>query len=455
MQLSLEEKAMIPIYRKKWKDIAYSTEPIDREEAALAVKNAYAMIEKKEPKIIFFDSPFPALSNIGSRMVKELDFTNKLNLKTILTDKLRELNFTSKLPDKFIEVIEMSQYNKKSPRRLIEEELWSFDWNREYSRSGKTNDIFTWRSELWQELNKNMGKQLSHELEESLVVKLDWKIFSETEQHFMRIFRNYLQEEILPEISKNNKDMNLFFSLIFGLDRDNLELYGMANGHYCQTSLNRWIHNSWNSSAAFVDFCVSVLNCQVDETKWSLFQSLIKQCYWMFPLENICFVCDRPNIIAFDNQKRFHGENLPAIQYRDGSSIYAYHGVILPEKYGKLQPNQWRAQWLLEENNAELKRVLIQQIGYTKICQELQATELDNWQEYSLLKIDSHVDFDPMYLLQIDFHLDVDPMYLLKMTCPSTGHIHALRVPPTMKSAKEAITWVNWGISPEEFSVQT
>nr|WP_264196540.1 hypothetical protein [Microseira wollei] len=41
------------------------------------------------------------------------------------------------------------------------------------------------------------------------------------------------------------------------------------------------------------------------------------------------------------------------------------------------------------------------------------------------------------------------------MTCPSTGHIHALRVPPDMTSAREAIRWVNWGIDPEEFSVQT
>ena len=41
------------------------------------------------------------------------------------------------------------------------------------------------------------------------------------------------------------------------------------------------------------------------------------------------------------------------------------------------------------------------------------------------------------------------------MTCPSTGDIHVLRVPPHMKSAHEAITWINWGISPEDFVIQT
>lgn len=41
------------------------------------------------------------------------------------------------------------------------------------------------------------------------------------------------------------------------------------------------------------------------------------------------------------------------------------------------------------------------------------------------------------------------------MTCPSTGFIHILRVPPDTQSAREAICWVNWGIDPEEFQQQT
>jgi hypothetical protein len=44
---------------------------------------------------------------------------------------------------------------------------------------------------------------------------------------------------------------------------------------------------------------------------------------------------------------------------------------------------------------------------------------------------------------------------LLKMTCPSTKHIHALRVPPDLQTAREAIRWINWDIDPEEFSIQT
>jgi len=103
--------------------------------------------------------------------------------------------------------------------------------------------------------------------------------------------------------------------------------------------------------------------------------------------------------------------------------------------------SEWQAEWLLTETNAEVRRVLIQQIGYERICQELTAQAIDTWREYTLLKIDAAVD--------------VEPIHLLKMTCPSTNHLHVLRVPPTLTSAREAIRWVNWDIDPEALAVET
>ncbi|MEG3988715.1 leucine-rich repeat domain-containing protein [Microcoleus sp. S28C3] len=167
---------------------------------------------------------------------------------------------------------------------------------------------------------------------------------------------------------------------------------------------------------------------------------LFEHCGLIFPFEKICLVCDRPRHLRFESQNRLHAEAEPAIEFADGWNFYYYHGVRLPEKYGQVHPNQWQSQWLLTEDNAELRRVLIQGIGYDRICQELQAKQIDSWQEYALLTIDN---------------ADVELIYLLKMTCPSTGFIHALRVPPNLTSAREAIRWANWDIDPEEFSVQT
>jgi leucine-rich repeat protein SHOC2 len=114
---------------------------------------------------------------------------------------------------------------------------------------------------------------------------------------------------------------------------------------------------------------------------------------------------------------------------------------IYPSRRYWTKLSDWNPKWLLDEDNAEVRRVLIQQVGYDRICQELDAIDLDTWCEYTLLKIDADID--------------EEPMVLLKMTCPSTGHIHILRVPPEMTSAEAAITWVNHGIHPDEFTVQT
>ena len=115
--------------------------------------------------------------------------------------------------------------------------------------------------------------------------------------------------------------------------------------------------------------------------------------------------------------------------------------VKIKRKYCGTPFKSWQAKWLLEEYNVEMRRLLIQVIGYDRICNELGAVELDNWREYTLLKIEQEVD--------------IEPIHLLKMTCPSTKHIHVLRVPPNLSLAREAIKWVNWGIDPEEFDIET
>ncbi|MBD2006834.1 MULTISPECIES: DUF6745 domain-containing protein [Cyanophyceae] len=338
-KLTPEQEALIPLYRDKWRNIAYSTEPIDREKAAEAVKEAYNLIALSEPKIIFCDSPYSADNQWLSKESRE--FTD-------------------------------DSYGRVSQE--LEYKLWD-----------------KLMGQLWEKMRS----------------------YFETEE-----LHTHLHNQVSSKIG-----MELGFELsIFG---------------YCLDI------EEWSSSGVFIEFCVFVLNlnCTENLKEWIVFQSIVKNCGWIYPYEKIAIICDRPRVLSLDNQQRLHAEGSPAIQFADGYSLYAYHGVRLPEKYGTVHPNQWQPQWLLEENNAELRQVLIQGIGYERIAQELGAIELDSYQEYSLLKIDIDVD--------------VEPISLLKMTCPSTGFIHALRVPPEMISAREAIRWVNWGISPEEFAIQT
>jgi len=68
--LTPEQEALIPVYREKWRKIALSTEPLDSQKATDAVLSTYKVLKeslygsevKQEPKIIFLDSPYLALT---------------------------------------------------------------------------------------------------------------------------------------------------------------------------------------------------------------------------------------------------------------------------------------------------------------------------------------------------------------------------------------------------------
>lgn len=176
------------------------------------------------------------------------------------------------------------------------------------------------------------------------------------------------------------------------------------------------------------------------------------------PFKEICFVSDRP-CFKRDTQNNLHAEGEPAIIFPDSFGMdYFHHGSALPQYLGSIHPSQWQPHWILQEQNAEVRRCLIQEIGYARMCQELQAEELDCWREYTLLKLPIYDDYSQVPALNPwESHKDVkgDSVYLLKMICPSTGSTYAIRVPPSMRSAREAATWINWGSDPEWFAVET
>ena len=52
-----------------------------------------------------------------------------------------------------------------------------------------------------------------------------------------------------------------------------------------------------------------------------------------WPYENAAILCDRPAEIHLDDQHRPHHENGPAVVFRDGWQVYAWHGKAVPERW--------------------------------------------------------------------------------------------------------------------------
>ncbi len=123
----------------------------------------------------------------------------------------------------------------------------------------------------------------------------------------------------------------------------------------------------WACSGCYMDWLVTELGREHDPQLWQLFQSLIIECGWILPFKEICLICDRPLYILRDENRKLHAEPpQAAIGYLDGFSVYAYHGVTLPRRYGQLSPEQWPAR-CYENNWPNVRQVMYQILPPEKI----------------------------------------------------------------------------------------
>ena len=69
-RLTSEQEALIPIYRDKWRQMALSTERVDRALATEAIKAVYAAIAQPAPEILFCESPL-AVPQVLTRLLQQ------------------------------------------------------------------------------------------------------------------------------------------------------------------------------------------------------------------------------------------------------------------------------------------------------------------------------------------------------------------------------------------------
>lgn len=98
--------------------------------------------------------------------------------------------------------------------------------------------------------------------------------------------------------------------------------------------------------------------------------------------------------------------------------------------------------WILREGNAEIRRVIIEKLGWTRILSDLGGKIIDKWDCYELYRI-----MPKDTIIKESFHL-------LKMKCASTDSDYVHCIPPEVHTAREAIKWMNKGIEPKQFKIQ-
>jgi hypothetical protein len=154
--------------------------------------------------------------------------------------------------------------------------------------------------------------------------------------------------------------------------------------------------------------------------------------------EDFCIVSDFPEVLKVDDQNRPHCQDGPSHRWRDGWSLYHWHGVQVPEEW-IMKPGHLTASMAITWENIEQRRAACEILGWAKILKELKAKVIDT-------------DGDPEIgeLLEVELP-GIGKEKFLRVLC-GTGREFALPVPPEMKTALEAQSWT-WDLKPDEFKV--
>ncbi len=145
------------------------------------------------------------------------------------------------------------------------------------------------------------------------------------------------------------------------------------------------------------------------------------------PYRGVVFVCERPARQAVDERGRLHSANGPAILCRDSWPVYAWHGVRVNQQIIEA-PNTLTSEQVLGENNAEVRRVMVERMGLDRFLVQAKAKVLDTDQGGKRI------------LHRIDWK-DDEPIVAVQVQCPTTGQTYFLRVPPQIDRCDKAVAW--------------
>jgi hypothetical protein len=186
--------------------------------------------------------------------------------------------------------------------------------------------IDNFKEYLGRDIQVKFRKRVPNHIEHGIKQQLEDRLFIKLRNQIQFPKFPYYTTESNPQISffpwefEIHKCMEL--QIFSDLDRPEFEFTNISN---FSLTLNRT--GSWSIWGCMFDFCISVLKLQHDKQKWKVLQDLIQYCGFIFLFEKVCIVCARPCKMSFDHENRLHAEGEPTLQFPDGYSVYACHGL--------------------------------------------------------------------------------------------------------------------------------
>ncbi|MEW2165256.1 DUF6745 domain-containing protein [Streptomyces sp. NPDC007084] len=161
---------------------------------------------------------------------------------------------------------------------------------------------------------------------------------------------------------------------------------------------------------------------------------------WWWPYEKVAVVSERPLSLHRDEAGRLDRGDGPALRYGDGFELYAWRGMPVPSTFldelTALTPERIRG-----EENAELRRVMLEFYGYDRYLEESGAVPVHRDETGVLWRVELVGDEDVVMVEVVNSTPEPD----------GTSRTYWLRVPPTTRTAREGVAWT-FGLGAEAYA---
>jgi hypothetical protein len=156
---------------------------------------------------------------------------------------------------------------------------------------------------------------------------------------------------------------------------------------------------------------------------------------WVQPHTRICWLVERPDRLRGDGRDRLHDESAPALRFRDGWSVWAWKGVVIPS-WLILYPERITLAMIDHEQNVQIRRCMIEIMTPERYVRQGGAVRVAE-DETGVLWRKTWLSADAWAAVEV---INATPE-------PDGTHQHFfLQVPAHMRTAREAVAWT-YGLS--------
>lgn len=172
-------------------------------------------------------------------------------------------------------------------------------------------------------------------------------------------------------------------------------------------------------------------------SRWArhVFKAFLNGCWFVYWTEETLYWVAKP-ALTFDTERRLHNAKGAALTCAV-DDLYFWHGVLVPASV-ILQPETITIEGIQQEQNAEVRRVLLTRFGGKD-------NFADGFGLYMLRsgarQVETRRHWETDYVL-LEAQFDGQPYKAVKMECPSTKAGYVIAVPPEVSGLSEAMNWI-------------